>query len=162
MTQLLVAFVEGRERGARELQLTARLERDRRAATRQADRPPLLLLGLPPEPVRELPEHDLDAPAPREAGGTGALALDDDLLVLRANAPPLARLAGSMKLLDQLLHARDGDGLVAGAKVRHAARRPYPPGPAVARSGRGLRLLPGGGPEPAGSRGASLVSGESG
>jgi len=79
----------------------------------------LLLLRLPPEAVGQIPEQGLDAPPARERHRLTGARIDGELLVLRADRPALARLAGEMELLDELIDALDRRRLAARAEVGH-------------------------------------------
>src|SRR5262249_36530997 len=91
-----------------------------------------LFLGLPTISLRQAAEDRLDSARARERRGRARRADDDDLLVLRADHPPLPRTAGAVHLVDELLDALDARRVRALAEVRHAGRRPLAEGSAVA------------------------------
>src|SRR4029077_7044709 len=117
--QLLAGLVQRAVGIAGQLDLTAGLERDGCLGAPQGDRPPVLLLRLPPEAVGQIPEQGLDATPARERHRLTGARIDGELLVLRADRPALARLAGEKELLDELIDAFDRRRLAARAEVGH-------------------------------------------
>src|SRR5206468_2092251 len=130
----------GRALLARELELRARLEGDRRALARERDHAPILLLGLPAVALGQPAQHGLDAARAGEGRGPAARTFDRDLFVLRADHPALARLARPVELLDELVDRLDGDGLRAGPEVGHRGGRTLASRFGCRKVSRGARL----------------------
>src|SRR4029077_15006812 len=121
--ELPVRAVDGRTLLARQLELRARLERDRGAVARERHDVAVLLLRLPVVALVKPAQDGLDAAPAGERRRLARRALDRDLLVLRADLPALARPARTVELLDELVDRLDGDGLCAGLEVGHLGRR---------------------------------------
>ena len=93
---------------AAQLELPARLERDRRLAALEGDHVSAFEARLPAEPVREPAQHRLDAARPVVGRRAARPAIDRDLLVLGADAPFAARLRPGRKVLDQRVTTAHG------------------------------------------------------
>src|SRR5262249_8677243 len=80
-----------------QLDLPARLERDRRLVAAQGHRAPVLLDRPPPVALSQLTQQHLDAPRSGERHRTAVFAAHGDLLVLGAEAPLVARLGAGLE-----------------------------------------------------------------
>jgi hypothetical protein len=90
--KLVAGLVDGSKRGAGELELTARLERDARAVLLEGDDVGALADARPAVDVGDPLEQGTDAASGLEGHGVVAVPVDADLLVLGADAPPLLGL----------------------------------------------------------------------
>ena len=125
------------ERPAGELELPARLDRDREAALLRGDDPPLLLERLVAE-AREPAQHR--ARRRRRALVRHRLeraGAQDQLLVLEADLPGVAGPLARAEPRDELVDSGDGGGLVGAGVERHARGlyNGHPGGPAENRPG---------------------------
>jgi hypothetical protein len=100
-------LVDGSKRGAGELELTARLERDARAVLLEGDDVGALGDARPAVDVCDPLEQGADAASGLEGHGVVAVLGDADLLVLRADAPPLRGLLPAAQKVDHLVDRRD-------------------------------------------------------
>ena len=114
------------ERRARQLELAARLERDRRLAARKPDEIVAVIDRLPAEPPQPF-EQAADAALAAVIGDRPQiLAPEDEFLVLGADAPALARLGARGEIFDKLPPV--GDRLTAGKRRSgHETGRPLIP-----------------------------------
>ena len=86
---------------AGQLELAARLQRDRRPAPLEGDHVLTFQTGNPAEAIGQPAQHGFDAPRSIVARGAAGLAIDADLFVLGADPPLGARLGAPLEVRDQ-------------------------------------------------------------
>src|SRR5690606_16785224 len=100
LAKLVVGLVQRRVRLAGQLDLAAGLERDLAAPAGERDDAALLLLWLPAVAVGEPAQDGLHAARTRERDGGTRATVDRGLLVLGADAEPVARLRPPLEVLE--------------------------------------------------------------
>ena len=101
--ELVVRAVDTLALLARQLDLTAGLERDRGALALEREDMPMLVLRLEAVVVGHPPQQVLDA-AGAGVGDSGTVGIaDDDLFVLGADPPLRARFAAVLEIADQVV-----------------------------------------------------------
>src|SRR5690606_2843700 len=112
---------------AGELELPARLQRDVAAVHGEGDDVAVLLDRLPAEALQAA-QHGADAVGLLVADRAQGLQVEDEFLVLGADAPIAARLVAGFEILHQLPLARDGRAAgFRGCRHRCSYSPPGPP-----------------------------------
>ena len=126
LVELSVSAVNAVAGLAAELDLTAGLQRDLRLISAERDDVTVLFLGVPAEPLDQLPQNKSD-PALAEIGNRLArVSIDADLFVFGTDAPLVARLAGVLKVSFQLvIFFNDRQGSECSAGMADESR-PFP------------------------------------
>src|SRR5579885_3720118 len=106
LVHFAAGLVQRLERRARELELSAGLQRDRAVTLGERDRI-LALQHRRPAEAREPLEESADAVRPLIRHALQVGAPEHEFLVLRADAPALRRLAAGLEVLDQLAPVGD-------------------------------------------------------
>src|SRR5271170_2733138 len=88
---------------AGQLDLAARLERDRRTLTLQGDDAAFFIVGFITVAFDQLPQHGFNAIGAGEGQGATVANADQDLFVFGPDAPLIARFSPTLKVVDEVL-----------------------------------------------------------